>query len=473
MLKKIPGNTDYLINLNKDIIDGYGELVELVEQKTHVVSLEMFGNKMKVTSSWLSLMAWYEVSCIPNLQEHLKKIKFCQCLDRIMSINCKSLMMFSEPIYYKDGFRIIPNYPRYAINLDRVVIDILTNLVVTKKEYLTGYESLYIYNPDRNGYRYTRVHRLLALAWIPNNDFASRPFVNHLDGNRSNNRLENLEWCSASENCRHALDTGLNPCSIMMKSRDCFTGEVVIYRSASEMSKKLGTTSVCGNAYNAKLPGYRFKGRYEIKLFEDNTPWYFENAELDLDDHGKSIYTITVLNKKTGETEIFSNVKPFYRRFKLWTKSGRLEDGVVAFKNKYPDYDISYKKNSIVAPYQILDVKTGQVVLVNSMLEASKVTGVSRTEIQFDLSRGLKFTYLKKWVISPGPEVNEIKVEEYLEKKQPFSKVVIVNSVDGSEKIASSIKDAWRLTGITTNTIAKFLDTGKLIKGQSFRTLEQ
>lgn len=74
-----------------------------------------------------------------------------------------------------------------------------------KPNIKNGYPQVALYHGGQP--RHRNVHRLVASAFVPNPD--GKPCVNHIDGDKTNNRAENLEWVTHAENTRHGLDAGL------------------------------------------------------------------------------------------------------------------------------------------------------------------------------------------------------------------------------------------------------------------------
>jgi hypothetical protein len=70
-----------------------------------------------------------------------------------------------------------------------------------------GYMIVTLTDAKENYRKNKRVHRLLAEAFIPNPE--NKAHVNHIDGNKLNIALENLEWATPAENTTHAKETGL------------------------------------------------------------------------------------------------------------------------------------------------------------------------------------------------------------------------------------------------------------------------
>ena len=161
----------------------------------------------------------------------------------------------------------IDGFPDYQISRDGSVRNIKSG---KEKRPSIGKRGYYVISLRRNKKFFLKtLHRLLAIAFIPNP--FNKPQINHIDGNKLNCSLDNLEWVTNAENMRHARETGLRT-SDGDKMIGQFRDGVLIrtYKSVSEAARANGYNrtmiSWCVNHRKNKgrKPLVKYKG-YEWK----------------------------------------------------------------------------------------------------------------------------------------------------------------------------------------------------------------
>lgn len=181
----------------------------------------------------------------------------------------------------------IEEFPNYHISNFGNIKNIITNKLL-KKSLKGGYYNISLVN--NNGRKTFKIHRLVALAFINNNE--NKPEVNHKDKNKLNNNIDNLEWMTRHENNQHKsigliYTTNKNKQVICL---DTTSGDILAHYNSIEDAGKWACENnltktihngrnAIGNCLNGlSKSAYGFKWKYsENKEFE-NEEW----REIDL-----------------------------------------------------------------------------------------------------------------------------------------------------------------------------------------------
>ena len=173
-------------------------------------------------------------------------------------------------------WKTVPNFSNYQVSNFGNVKSLKKEVKTKGGSYRTLKEKNIKCSTRKNGYLYVNlyneaickkynVHRLVAMLFLPNPD--NLPQVNHIDGNKTNNNSNNLEWCSQSHNMKEAYRLGLETKSNVspVNQYDLNGNFVKSWGSIKEAQKQYGLINISECCRNKRKTAGGYIWRYADK----------------------------------------------------------------------------------------------------------------------------------------------------------------------------------------------------------------
>ncbi len=202
--------------------------------------------------------------------------------------------------------KIIPGFNEmYSVDSTGSVISHYKNITLKLTNNGRGYFNVKLMTQLKpvKKYKTLYIHRLVAQAFIPNPE--NKPQVNHIDGNKANNDVSNLEWTTAKENMEHASTTGL------VNTNCSKATEEELIQIIKEFLKGNTTLIEVQHRLNYQhknsLVKVLRKRTNNVALFDKLVLKEAHNSRFN-NRLTKASYKVTGTHKQTGETVIFNSL---------------------------------------------------------------------------------------------------------------------------------------------------------------------
>lgn len=331
-----------------------------------------------------------------------------------------SMVPAKETIQYP-GYYHVPDNDIVAVSLDGKFINLLTGNPIKAGPIYDSYWkiSCCVKGKTYNWY----VHRLIARTFIPlpirhrDKDYDELE-VNHKNGNKADNTIDNLEWVTPAENANHALDHFLTSYKTVI-AKNLLNGAIVKFPTMLACSKKFGISlRRLRKHLRSDEAGKKTKNWFVFK-FDDESPWpalkekdYQENT---WDTRFGIWYAQSVEDNKTYFHNTFAELCDVlnipYTTYQTMVRSN-------GEKIKAGDYIFWFDDNPIKTvvdqlpennkrvpegirePKKVRVIKDGIEIIYDSVTKASKGTGIPFNTIAYGiekrngLTKGIQFSYI-------------------------------------------------------------------------------
>lgn len=419
--------------------------------KNKLVTIELFGESVTRSPAWLlciSKVAKIDKFDVKHL--HFKYIKRSKS-------RFPWFAWYDTPKVFNKTYRVVPSYPDFAVNESGHVLHVSTGAPVDiAYTHNDGHGYVQCKTSYTGRYYMVGVHRLVALAWIKNDDPETKLVVNHLHGGERHldNSASNLEWTTYRGNSLHARNTGLLPFACSCRIRSIRTGEEKLFASVAEMSRFLGiAVTKEENYYNNRRGNKLFNDEWEIRLSGDNRPWIYAQKCANVEP-SRYIFKITEPGK---EPILYNGIRSVIRDYKLWNlPSWSCKEMLERFHHDYPTYSIEVTDQYNLRPIEVKDLETGKVTTYASNKELHEKTGWCKTSVIDAINYGGKRVLYGRYVLrrkTDKPWPKDLRIVQ----NRPV-KLTLIEKSTQKTITCTSLRNASIKTGIERGLIARMLE---------------
>lgn len=312
---------------------------------------------------------------------HPSNVEFYLLPYRLRGCDTNWHAKFKTPVELPGGFRLCAARPQLAVTRDgNEILDVVSGRI-RKSSSKSGYRVIAVHNPMLRRTSLYPVHRLVANAWVDENQTVFNPEVNHLDGNKQNNCAENLEWTTHSGNTYHLHHTGLGSTIKACRVLNIETQEITEFSNSTEAARYVGISEKQLQSHQHLRSNTLIADKWEFRYSDDPRPWvYF--GDFELESTGSSRYLITV-TEDNGTVRKFNGVIPFKVHYHIWKLHGTgraaatMADALKQFKKAFPQHRIEVLDRKPIKEIQVKNRFTGVVKTYRTAKEAAPILGIS------------------------------------------------------------------------------------------------
>ena len=457
MVYRLCGNPIYIVT--DDSIYNCTNNEHLIKNNDDCYVIELYGIVCTKPHEWFYNIAKYNVD-LPYLFTNRISDIVIRKYGRVYNKSIGVLIQTREPIIFENDYAVVLDNPELAISKNGVIINTMTKEIINIGNNVNSVDYTYIYYKQRP----CLVHRMLLQAWLWNPDPLEYYLVNHIDGNKFNNTLDNLEWSNNVNNTKHAVVNNLHYDNVRCKIKNKDTGIIYEFISITEMCKFIKIAYRTVTMLDNYKSGYTIHG-YEIRTANDKRPWYYLTGKEE-----------TVPQWATVKLELIKDGlvdRIFYNRNDISRFLGAPNKTPIPalfkfIKNKNLPYTLVVTELIKSGPYQAYNKDSGNVYTSNSIRELHKLTKNSMSLIHTTIRYGKDDILHNGWAFRyktnlPWPV--DFRLNSNNSKPKP---IIVKNIITGEYKAYDNILKASTDTNITRKTIRFRLKTGTPIKDLLF-----